>query len=140
MKIILGFEKLLISGKPALRNFNLQLFIIVSAGFGKSTFSYRTGSEFLRLYGNGSKSLAIVESFRSDRGNFGTNFQCAQGTASLECAGTNRGNVLGNGCLFQFAAVFESIRSDGSYFIGFSIGFYRRWNSGGNDHLGIWLL
>jgi len=70
----------------------------------------------------------------------GTDFQCAQGTAPLECARTDGGNIFGNGYLFQLTAVFESVRSNGSYFIGFSIRFYGRRNGCGDNCPGIWLL
>ena len=69
----LALEELFVGGKPVCRYFYFQLLVVVSAGFGESTFSYGTGGKLLGLNGDRSKGLAVVESFFTNGRNFGAN-------------------------------------------------------------------
>ena len=59
----LTLEELFVGGKLACWYFYFQLLVVVSAGFGESTFSYGTGGKLLGLNADRSKGLAVVECF-----------------------------------------------------------------------------
>ncbi len=62
-----------VGGKLACWYFYFQLLVVVSAGFGESTFSYGTGGKLLGLNADRSKGLAVVECFFANGRNFGAN-------------------------------------------------------------------
>ena len=69
----LTLEELFVGGKLACWYLYFQLLVVVSAGFGESTFSYGTGGKLLGLNADRSKGLAVVECFFANGRNFGAN-------------------------------------------------------------------